>query len=109
MKGRPSVMLTPRSKSSVFKRDQRLVVIHADRDVVAPARRGMEHRVGRHRAGDVDAGFAQRFDRGRDDLDILAADRAVLAGMRVEAGDREARPGDAEIALQARGGDLCRR
>ena len=52
------------------------------------------------RAGDVEALLAQPLDRGHDDLDLLAAQRAVLAGMRVEPGDGEPRRFDAELALQ---------
>ena len=55
----------------------------------------------------VDAVRAQRRDRRRDDLDLLAAERAGLAGMRVEPGDREHRRGDAEIAPQRRSGDAA--
>ena len=77
-------------------RDQRLVVIHADRAVIGLARRGVEHGVGRQRSPDVDAFAAQRFDRRRDDFDVLGAERAVFAGMRIEAGYRKPRMGEAE-------------
>ena len=50
------------------------------------------------RAARLDARRAQRGDRRRDDLDLLAAERAAFAGMRVEPGDRDDRRGDAEIA-----------
>ena len=48
-------------------RDQRLVVIHADRAVVGLARRLVEHGVGRQRAPGIDAVAAQDFDGRRDD------------------------------------------
>ena len=51
----------------------------------------MEHDVGRMRAAHVIAFLAQPLDRRHDDVDLLAAERAVLAGMRVEAGDGDAR------------------
>ena len=46
-------------------RDQRLVVIHAERGVVGRARRRVEHGVGRQRPARVDAVGAQPLDRGR--------------------------------------------
>ena len=98
MNGRPSVTLTAAVEIERLDRDQRLVVIHAQRRVIAAPRLGVEHRVGGERAARVDAGGAQLGDRRRDDLDILAAERAGFAGMRVEPGDRDDRRGDAEIA-----------
>ena len=41
---------------------------------------------------------AQPRDGRRDDVDVLAAERAVFAGMRIEAGESQARPREAEIA-----------
>ena len=81
-------------------RDQRLVVIHADRAVIGFARGGVEHGVRRQRAANRDALGAQGFDGRRDDVEIFGAERAVFAGMRVEAGDDEARMGEAETGLQ---------
>ena len=43
---------------------------------------------------------AQLLDRGRDHGGVLLAERAVLAGMRIEPGEREARPRDAEALAQ---------
>ena len=51
---------------------------------------------------------AQVGDGRRDDLDLLAAHGAFLAGVRVEPGDGDTRGGDAEIALQSRVGDARR-
>ena len=45
---------------------------------------------------------AQLLDGGRDDAAILLAERAVLAGVRVEAGEREPRPRDAEALASDR-------
>ena len=61
-------------------RDQRLVMGHGDADVVAGAGGGVEQRVGRVRAGDGETLVAQPQQRGGDDLDLLAADVAALAG-----------------------------
>ena len=61
----------------------------------------MEHRVGRVRAGDPPALGGKRGDRRLDDLDFLASELAAFAGMRIEAGDREPRLGNAEVALQS--------
>ena len=81
-------------------RDQRLVVIHADRAVIGLARGVVEHGVRRQRAASLDALGAQGFDGRRDDVDLFGAERAVFAGMRIEAGDDEARMGEAETGLQ---------
>ena len=42
----------------------------------------------------------ERRDRGRDDRRVLVAERAALAGVRVEPGEREPRPRDAEAPAQ---------
>ena len=60
----------------------------------------MEHRVGGERPSGVDAGLAQRGDRRRDDVDVLAAEPAGFAGVRVEPGNDDDRSGDREIAAQ---------
>ena len=86
-------------------RDQRLVVIHADRAVVGFARGFVEHGVGGQRPPDFDAFAAQDFDRRRHDGLVLGAERAVFAGMRIEARYRDARPGDAEVGFEFRGHD----
>ena len=61
----------------------------------------MEHGVGRDRPADVEALAAQALDCGDDDVDILAAERAILARMRIEAGYRDPRLVDAELSLQS--------
>ena len=47
-----------------LQRDQRLVVVHAQRRVVARARRGLEHGVGGVRAGDVEPSSRSRSIAG---------------------------------------------
>jgi hypothetical protein len=42
----------------------------------------------------------KRGDRRLDDLDLLAAEQAAFAGMRIEPGNRQPRLGDSEIALE---------
>ena len=44
----------------------------------------------------------KRFDRRPHDRSVLIAEHSVLAGMRIEAGDGDARPGDAEAAREGR-------
>ena len=88
-------------------RDQRLVVIHAERHVVAGARRrdGTCVSAGSGPNG-VDAlGAASASTAGADDPLVLAAHRAAFAGMRVEPGDREPRLADAEAAPEIGGDD----
>ena len=48
---------------------------------------------------------AERLDRRRDRLDLFAAHRAAFAGVRIEAGEGEARPRDAEAAPHVGGDD----
>ncbi len=88
-----------------LQRDQRLIVIHAQRRIVALALARGEQGVGGMGAGDVDALGAQHGDCGGDDPRFLVADPALLAGMGIERGDGEARAGDAEIADQRHGDD----
>ena len=75
--GRPSVTLTPRSKSIGLERDQRLIVIHADRRVVGYPRTAQEQGVRRMRAVDRHAEAFSRSHRGGDDLDLLLPERAA--------------------------------
>ena len=83
-------------------RDQRLVVIHADRAVIGFSRGFVEHGVGRQRPPDLDAVAPQDFDRRRHHLDVFHPERAVFAGMRIEARYGQARAGEAEAGLQVR-------
>ena len=57
----------------------------------------MEHRVGRPWAGYIDAARPQLRDGGGDDGGLFIAECALLAGMRIESGDREAWLRDAEF------------
>ena len=61
----------------------------------------MEQGVGGVGAGDSPPFRGERRDGRFDDLDFLAAKGAAFARMRVEPGNREARIGDPEIALEA--------
>ncbi len=73
--------------------------ISADGDIIGGARRRVEQRVGRQRAAYIDAFRPQRLDGRAHHLFILAADGAVLAGMRIEPADHEPRAREAEAAL----------
>ena len=69
-----------------------LVVVHAHDRVVAAAVHGLvEHGVGRVRAAGVDARGARLLDGRGDPLDVLGAEQPVLAGVRVEPADGDAR------------------
>ena len=46
------------------------------------------------------ARLAQRVERRRDDFDLLAAEMAGLAGVRIEAADQDARRSECEAAAQ---------
>jgi hypothetical protein len=65
----------------------------------------VEHGVRGQGTPGVDAVGQQRFDGRRDDVDVFAAERAVFAGMRVEARYRKPRPAKAEMRFQIRDHD----
>ncbi len=82
-------------------RDQRLVVIHAERHVVGRARAPAWNMVSAGSGPRASMPSARRRSiAGAHDRQIFLAERAVLAGMRVEAGDREPRTRDAEARRQ---------
>ena len=60
----------------------------------------MEQGVGRQRTARVDAFGLELLDRGPHHRQIFLAERAVLAGMRIEAGDRKPRARNAETLAQ---------
>ncbi len=106
--GRPSVTLTPESalirplagsitKPMRLDRDVALVVVHRDHRVELAAERLDEHRVARHRALEAHALGPELLDHRRDHVDVLAAEQAALAGMRVERADPDPGLVDAEI------------
>jgi len=80
-------------ESQRLDRDQRLVVIHAQSDVVIGARLRMEHGIRRNRTPGIDTLRGQPRNGGRDDGIVLFSQRAVLAGMRIEPGDGQPRTG----------------
>ena len=88
---------------------QALVVVHRDDRVEAARDPGHEHRVGGQRAGHVVARGAQRGDRRRDHVDLLAAEVPALAGVRVEPADGDARRGEREPGGELGGDDRERR
>lgn len=75
-----------------------LVVVHADDDVVPPAVHLGEDAVGRQGPAGVDPLGARGLDRRDDLLDLLGPKEPVLTGVRVEAGNGDARSLDAEVA-----------
>ena len=77
-------------------RDQSLIVVAGDHRVERAGGGATEDRVGRDRAGDVDAGGAAPLDGRREDAALLAADEALFPGVRIEAGEGEARARHAE-------------
>ena len=104
--GQPERHVHTLLEGECLERHQRLVVIHANGGVVGRAGAGMEQSVGGMRPGDVESLGPRRFDRRGDDVDLLAAEPAVFAGMRVEAGDGKPGALDAEITAKIAGRDL---
>src|SRR5262249_37434176 len=70
-------------------RNERLVVIHAKRRIVSFAGARVKHCVGRKRAARLDPQGAQLLDGWRNDAEILISERAVLAGVGIQARDRQ--------------------
>jgi hypothetical protein len=89
-------------------RDLALVVIHRHPAVERPGAGAKEDNVRRDGTLAVDAARAERLERRRDDLDLVAAEQTVLARVWIEGGHAQARPA-AEHARQGRVGELdCR-
>ena len=65
----------------------------------------MEHRVGRQRAARVDPGGAESRDRRADHGLVLLAQRAALAGVGIETGDRQTRRRRGEAPAELVGDD----
>ena len=78
-------------------RDQRLIVIHAQRRVIAFAGMRSEQRVGGVRAGYSQSLGPKRGDRRSNDCDLLAAHAAFLARVRIECGNRDPGHSNPEI------------
>src|SRR5215471_1095119 len=84
-------------------RDECLIVIHAQGGVIARPRSLMKHRIGGEWPLRVDAFVDKRGDGRGDDAAVFLAERAGFTGMRVEAGDRQARAGETEALTQIAG------
>ena len=99
--GRPSVTFTPSPNVQRLQRDQRLVVVHADGGVVAGAGGLGEHACPAAR-GPVTS-MPSRAGPAMAGAMISPPRRPcapLLAGVGIEAGDREPRARDAEVAAQ---------
>ena len=96
-------MVTPAARfgGAQLGGDVALIVKHHDERVIAVA---LEHGVGAERPVGGDPRRPRRGDRRADDVTLLVAEEAVLAGMRVEAGHGELGRGDAELAQGGIGG-----
>ncbi len=100
MMGRPSVTLMPSSKLAYFSTGRPWSWYIAS-CASEPARTLRVNRVSAGSGPDqVHALGAQRVEHRRDHVDFLAAQVAAFAGMRIEAGDQDARLGDAELRSQ---------
>src|SRR5918999_5467983 len=74
-------------------------MIHGDHSVVSGAGSGMEERIGRVRASDLESFLAERRYRRGNHIPIFCAERAAFAGMGVEARDRDSRAAPILIVL----------
>ena len=91
MMGRPSETFTPPVEVYELHGNVALVVVHGDDEIEFAAQGADKDGVGRMRAGTVDAQRARLLDGGGDDGGILRAEESMLAGMRIEAADGDAR------------------
>ena len=90
------------AEAGVFENRQALVVIHRQHGIAGGMTDAREQRVGGQRADELHAFATQAIECGLDDVDFLAPEVAGFAGMRIEPGHQDVRPGDAELALQVR-------
>ena len=79
---------------------QALVVIHGEHAIDVGEQARLEQGVGRVRAARFDAERADAFERRGDEVAFLGTQMPAFARMRVEAGDGDARLGDAEFGAQ---------
>src|SRR3546814_5941229 len=80
-----------------LERRQRLIVIPAQSRIISVTNAGSEQRVRRDRPVDEDPVLGQLRDRGLHHPLLLVAQLTVLARVRVEPRERDARRIDAEI------------
>ena len=66
-------------------RDQRLVVVHAQRSIVVRTRTGVEHRVCGVRARDSPPFGSEGGNRRLNDLNLLAPEVPAFTGVGIEA------------------------
>ena len=85
-----------------------LVVVHGYDDIVSAFRGAEKDRVGWLWVGDVQSLGAGELDRGDDLLRLLVAEEPALAGVGIEAGDRNPGPCDAEGVAGFSGSGSCR-
>src|SRR5258708_9942002 len=88
------------AEARVLQHRQPLVVIHRQHAVGLAQALGHEQRIRGDRPLGVDARAGGARDGRRDHLDVLAPEAARLAAMLGQAGDEDARPRDAEAALE---------
>ena len=102
MNGNPSVTLMPWPKLAAFSTGSPwswyIATIASKRRAIP----GTNTVSAGKRTGHVVAGGAQRGDRRRDDVDLLAAEVPALAGVRVQAADGDARRRRARTSRRAR-------
>src|SRR5690606_28758072 len=85
--------------------DLSLVMVHGQDGVEGAGPGAQEDGIGWEGSVGGDAAGLGLLDGRGDDVDLLAAEVAAIAGVRVEAGDGDARPGEAGLAHGAVGED----
>src|SRR6266404_1406920 len=88
------------SKARVFEHREALVMVHGERAIGVLQPLGHEQRVRGNRTARRDARGRGGGNGRRDDLDVLASEMPRLSAVRVEPGDENPRPRDAEMPPQ---------
>ena len=96
-KGQSQRDIHPAIEVDRLDRDQRLIMIHAQRGIKGGTGVEVKHRVGRQRAAHLYPRSVHLGDGRFDDLDLFTSETTGLSGMRIEAGDDEFGGGHAEI------------
>jgi hypothetical protein len=92
MMGRPSVTLIPLPNVAYFSA-VRPWSIHGEHGIALGENGWRKHRVSRIGAGQMHALGAQLIENRRNDLDFFHTEITTFAGMRIEAGNEDARLG----------------
>jgi hypothetical protein len=96
------------TKTRILERGQALIVVHRENTIATCQHGRRKHRIGRQRPEQRHALCAQAFKHRDDDVDLFTPQVAPLAGVRIEAGNQDARTTDAVLFAPSRMQDAQR-